>query len=178
MYFQKKAISMMACAAVMVMASAADAATEFTIGDPVIKNGMQIVPHYLTGVQMESMKDMPMGPDVVHLEVDIHADKNEAHGFAKDAWIPYLTVTYRLKKVESNTEKTGTLLPMTAGDGPHYANNLALQGPGEYHLTYHIEPPSKKSFLRHVDKATGVPEWWHGFDVDWTFTYPKANPAQ
>jgi periplasmic iron binding protein len=149
-------------------------AAEFYVGEPITKNGMQIVPNYLVGIEMEPMpKGVAMGADAVHLEVDVHATKDEAHGFGEDAWIPYLTITYTIEKVGSNFKKTGQLVPMTAGDGPHYANNIEMDGPGQYHLTYQFEPPSKAGFIRHIDKATGVPAWWEPFAVDWTFTYPS-----
>jgi periplasmic iron binding protein len=151
-------------------------ATEFHVGGPETKNGMEIVGNYLTGIEMEPMpKGSAMGPDAVHLELDIHAAKDEAHGFGEDAWIPYLTITYAIEKVGSEFKKTGQLLPMTARDGPHYANNITMDGPGQYHVSYRIEPPSKAGFIRHVDKATGVPEWWAPFTVAWTFTYPSQE---
>jgi uncharacterized protein involved in high-affinity Fe2+ transport len=105
----------------------------------------------------------------------VHATANETHGFAEDAWIPYLTIRYTLTKQGTSWKATGKLLPMTAGDGPHYANNLKMDGPGTYHLTYVIEPPSSNGFLRHVDKATGVPDWWKSITADWTFTYPSKS---
>jgi periplasmic iron binding protein len=150
-------------------------AGEVHVGGPVTKNGMQIVANYLTGIAMEPMpKGAAMGANAVHLEVDVHAAKDEPHGFAEDAWIPYLTVTYTIEKVGSTLKKSGRLVAMTAGDGPHYANNVDMGGPGQYHLTYRFEPPSKAGFVRHTDKETGVPGWWQPFELDWTFTYPKA----
>ncbi len=149
------------------------AAEEFAIGEAAVQNNLVIQPHYLTGIEMSSMlKPMAMGPDSVHLEADVHAAKGETHGFAEGTWIPYLTIVYTIEKVDSKFKKTGTLLPMTAGDGPHYANSLELAGPGQYHLTYNFQPPAAKGFLRHVDKATGVPEWWKPFTMEWNFTYP------
>ena len=66
-------------------------AEEFYIGEPIVKNGMQLVPNYLVGIEMDRMpKGMAMGPDTIHLECDAHATKDEAHGFAEDAWMPYL----------------------------------------------------------------------------------------
>jgi periplasmic iron binding protein len=149
-------------------------ASEFYIGEPITKNNLQIVPNYLTGIEMSPMPEgAAMEADAIHLEVDVHATKDEVHGFPEDAWIPYLTVTYRIEKVGASFVKSGQLLPMTAADGPHYANNLVLPGPGQYHLAYALEPPSRAGFIRHVDKATGVPDWWQPFTVDWTFTYPS-----
>jgi uncharacterized protein involved in high-affinity Fe2+ transport len=152
------------------------AAKEFYIGEPVVQNDMQLVPHYLVGIEMAPMpKGAAMGKDAVHLEVDVHATKDEKHGFKEDEWIPYLTISYTIEKVGSKFKKTGRLKPMTAGDGPHYANNIELQGEGDYKLTYRFEPPSKAGFVRHVDKATGVPDWWAPFSESWTFHYPSKE---
>jgi periplasmic iron binding protein len=154
------------------------AAAEFYVGDPVVKNDLQIVPHYLEGIEMDPMpKGMDMKSDAIHLEVDIHATKTEKHGFGEGAWIPYLTVRYRIEKLGGKFRKTGYLVPMTAVDGPHYASNVALDGEGEYRLTYHIAPPVKAGLIRHVDKATGVADWWQPFDAEWTFHYP-SKPSQ
>ncbi len=147
---------------------------EFYIGEPVEQNDLQIVPNYLVGIEMDRMPPgMEMGPNSIHLEVDVHATKNEKHGFPEDAWIPYLTIRYTLTKDGSHFKKTGALAPMTAGDGPHYANNVNMAGPGTYQLTYVISAPSSNGFIRHIDKATGVPDWWKPMTLHWTFTYPS-----
>jgi periplasmic iron binding protein len=151
-------------------------AAEFYIGEPVVQNDLQIVPNYLVGIEMDRMPPgMEMGADTIHLEADVHATKTEKHGFAEDAWIPYLTIRYTLTKDGGKFKKTGTLAPMTAGDGPHYANNVKMGGPGTYQLTYEISPPSANGFIRHVDKATGVPDWWKPMTLHWTFTYPSKQ---
>ena len=54
----------------------------------------------------------------------------------EDAWIPYLTIHFTLTKQGTDFKETGMLAAMTAGDGPHYANNVAMDGPGTYDLTY------------------------------------------
>jgi hypothetical protein len=151
------------------------AAQEFYIGEPVVKEGMQIVPNYLTGIEMDKMPSgMGMSQDSVHLEADVHATAAESHGFAEDAWIPYLDIHYQLTKEDLRTyKKTGILFPMTAKDGPHYANNVDMAGPGTYHLTYFISPPTSHGFIRHIDKASGVPDWWKPINLSWTFTYPS-----
>jgi periplasmic iron binding protein len=149
-------------------------AAEFYIGEPVEQDDMQIVPNYLVGIEMDRMPPgMEMGGQTIHLEADVHATKSEKHGFAEDAWIPYLTIRYSLAKDGSTFKKTGKLAPMTAADGPHYANNVRMAGPGTYQLTYEIFPPSANGFIRHVDKATGVPGWWKPITAHWTFTYPS-----
>ena len=162
--------------AFLALSAAASRAQEFYIGEPVEQDNLQIVPNYLVGIQMDRMpKGMEMGPDSVHLEADVHATKGEAHGFHEDDWIPYLTIKFTLTKDGTAFKKTGTLAAMTAGDGPHYANNGRMAGPGTYELTYEILPPSANGFIRHVDKATGVPPWWKPIVAHWTFAYPSKS---
>jgi periplasmic iron binding protein len=161
-------------AAGVLLATMPVAAQEFYVGEPVVKNNMQIVPHYLLGIEMAPMtKGTDMDPKAVHLEVDVHATKDDKRGYKEDEWIGYLTISYAIEKVGTKFKKTGKLLPMTAGDGPHYANNVSLMGDGDYKLTYTFEPPSKAGFYRHVDKATGVPDWWQPFSESWTFHFPS-----
>jgi periplasmic iron binding protein len=161
----------------VVLVTLPAAAKEFYVGEPIAKNDMQLVPHYLLGIEMAPMSPgMDMGPNAVHLEIDVHATRDDKHGFKEDEWIPYLTISYTIEKVGSKFKKTGKLLAMTAGDGPHYANNVALAGDGDYRLTFHFEPPSKAGFVRHVDKETGVPDWWQPFSETWTFHFP-SKPA-
>ena len=153
------------------------AAQEFYVGEPMVKEGMQIVPNYLTGITMDKMPvGMGMSQDSIHLEADVHATAAESHGFAEDAWIPYLDIHYQLTKEGMQTyKKTGILFPMTAKDGPHYANTVDMAGPGIYHLTYIVAPPPSHGFLRHTDQASGVPDWWKPISLSWTFTYPSKN---
>jgi periplasmic iron binding protein len=160
----------------VVLATLPAAAKEYYVAEPIVQNEMKIVPHYLLGIEMAPMpKGAAMGPNAVHLEVDVHATNGEKHGFKEDEWIPYLTISYTIEKVGTKFKKTGTLLAMTAKDGPHYANNVALMGDGDYRLTYHFNPPSKAGFIRHVDKESGVPDWWQPFSESWTFHYPSKE---
>lgn len=170
-------LALMSAALLGLSLTPALAVQEFYIGEPIVKEGMQIVPNYLTGVEMAPMPaGMAMGKEAVHLEADVHATNAEAHGFPEDAWIPYLTISYILTKDGTPTyKKNGLLAPMIAKDGPHYANNVDMAGPGTYHLTYIISPPSSHGFIRHVDKASGVPDWWKPITVNWTFAYPSKT---
>ncbi len=157
-------------------AGTAQAAQEFYVGEPVVQSGMQIVPNYLTGIEMDRHPaGMAMDKDAVHLEADVHATKDETHGFAEDAWIPYLTIHYILTKPGTNFHASGQLFPMTAKDGPHYANNVEMAGPGTYKLVYEISPPSSNGFIRHIDTASGVPSWWKPVTASWTFAYPSKT---
>ena len=163
------------CVAFGARASAA----EFYIGEPVVKEGIELVPNYLEGIEMNRHPPgAAMDPKAIHVEIDVHAAKDEKHGFAEDAWIPYLTITTTVEKVGAQYKETKRLAPMTAGDGPHYANNFKMDGEGKYKITYVIEPPSKLGFLRHVDKETGVPDWWDKISASWTFDYPSKPKAK
>ncbi len=166
-----------AIAATALFAAGPAFAREYFIGGPVQQADMEIVANYLKGVEMsapmpEGMSAMA-GGDVIHLEADIHATADNPYGYPDGAWIPYLTIAYELKKDGSDWSASGTLLPMTAKDGPHYANNLTMGGDGKYTLTYQIEPPAPGVFWRHVDKATGVPDWWKPITVTFKFAYPE-----
>jgi len=172
-----KALIPFALAAPLLAAEPADA-REYFVGGPVKEQDMEIVANYLLGIEMASMPMtmggmMEHGSDMIHLEADIHATADSPYGYADGAWIPYLTVSYELKKDASDWSASGKLIPMTAKDGPHYANNLNMGGPGLYHLTYRIEPPAPDAFGRHIDKETGVPDWWKPITVHFDFKYPQ-----
>jgi len=163
----------MAAAAAGLAATPALAAQEFYVGEPVVKEHLQIVPNYLTGVEMNKpTPGMEMGPDSIHLECDVHAAAGETHGLAEDTWIPYVAISYDLTKKGSPFHKSGRLYAMVAKDGLHYANGVKMAGPGQYHLTYVISPPE---LYRHVDKASGVPDWWKPIKAEWTFQYPSKT---
>jgi uncharacterized protein involved in high-affinity Fe2+ transport len=107
----------------------------------------------------------------VHLEADIHADKDNAQGFQPGEWIPYLSITYHLEKEGANWKSSGAFMPMIANDGPHYGANVKLDGPGKYTVTMSVTPPPYAGFYRHTDKETGVADWWKPFNVSWSFVW-------
>ena len=171
-----KAFRLMARIAAMAIILVAPAAfaREFFVGGPVHKNDMEIVANYLVGIEMAPrMEDMPQGPDVIHLEADVHATADNVYGYPDGAWIAYLTINYTLTKQGSDWKTSGSLKPMTAKDGPHYADNVKMGGPGTYTVIYSFTPPEANGFLRHIDKETGVPAWWDRFSESFTFTYPQ-----
>ncbi|HTJ62589.1 MAG TPA: iron transporter [Alphaproteobacteria bacterium] len=169
---------MLLAASLLVLATPADA-REYFVGGPVKEHDMEIVANYLVGVQMAPMSQTMDGmmehgsADMIHLEADIHATADSPYGYADGSWIPYLTVSYVLKKADSDWVLSGKLMPMTAKDGPHYANNITMNGPGTYQLTYVIDPPAPETFGRHIDKQTGVPDWWKPVTVNFSFKYPQ-----
>lgn len=167
--------SMAAAAAFAGVACMAQAALagEFYVGEPVVKEHLQLSPAYLTGIEMDRHPPgMSMDPKAIHFEIDIHSAANSPWGFPEDAWIPNLTVELTIAKKGGNYSESKILPPMQAIDGPHYANNFDMDGPGEYTATYVISPPD---LIRHIDKATGVPEWWKPITQSWTFTYPSKE---
>lgn len=158
-------------AALALLAAAPAYAAEVPVGNPIEKNGMNIAAVYLQSVKMGPALPGMDKPTDVHLEADIHAVRGNENGFSDEDWVPYLTVTYKIAKEGSDWQTFGTFLPMCASDGPHYGDNVKLDGPGKYKLTFNIQPPSYNGFFRHVDKETGTAEWWAPFDVSWDFTY-------
>lgn len=146
-------------------------AGEFAIGEPVQRNGMEIGAVYLQPVMMEPMLPGMHAPTDVHLEADIRAMKNNPNGFGPGEWVPYLGISYDIRKLGSDWHGFGAFMPMVASDGPHYGANVKLDGPGKYRLTYRIAPPPFQGFYRHTDKETGVAPWWAPFEVTWDFAY-------
>ena len=166
-----RAIALIAAALLLPQAAIA---REYFVGGPVHEHDMEIVANYLVRVEMAPMlPSMPMGPDVIHLEADVHATADNAYGYSDGAWIGYLSIAYVIEKTGSGWKASGTLKPMVAKDGPHYADNVKMDGPGTYKVVYHLTSPEANGFLRHVDKETGVPAWWTPFDETFSFQYPQ-----
>jgi uncharacterized protein involved in high-affinity Fe2+ transport len=166
--------STLVAAAAALALTAPVQAREYFVGGPVHQHDMEIVANYLIGVEMAPMQPgMAMGPDVIHLEADVHATADNVYGYPDGAWIAYLTIAYTVKKAGTPWHADGTLKPMEAKDGPHYADNLKMDGPGQYTVEYRFTSPESNGFLRHTDKETGVPAWWKPFSQTFTFTYPQ-----
>ncbi|SDX34494.1 iron transporter [Allgaiera indica] len=145
-------------------------AKEYPVGTPVDVAGMEIGAVYLQPIKMDPPDIMaPAAATDIHLEADIHALADNAGGFAEGAWMPYLRITYELTKAGGKTI-TGKLMPMVASDGPHYGDNVKLDGVGKYHLTFTIEAPGPE-FGRHVDKETGVPPWFKPLTTSYDFVF-------
>ncbi|MCG8520308.1 MAG: iron transporter [Pseudomonadales bacterium] len=152
----------------LLLLSSSAMALEYPIGEPALEHGMEIAAVYLQPVVMEPAGRLLAAEADIHLEADIHALEDNPNGFAPGAWIPYLEIDYVLTKAGSGTAIEGRFMPMIASDGTHYGDNVRLNGPGEYHLTYTIRTPR---LMRHIDNETGVDEWFDTFSVDYTFVY-------
>jgi periplasmic iron binding protein len=150
---------------------------EHPIGDPVVKNHIDVAAVWLPSVGMAGMPDPT--DDVIHLEADIHATADNPNGFAKDEFVPYLKVRYQVSDAKSGKLlQSGDLLPMVASDGLHYGANIIKPAAGQYKLVYKIDPPSAGGLGRHVDAATGVAPWWEPFEVsnDWDVEAAAVPP--
>lgn len=164
--------SLIAALGACAFATGASAFEEFPAGEPVKMNGMEIAAVYLEPIDME-----PRGMGIsaaqsdIHLEADIHALEGNENGFGAGEWMPYLTISYKLENKDTGAKQEGTFMPMVAGDGPHYGQNIKMMGVGNYKVTYHIDPPSKAGMHRHTDASTGVGRWWKEFDVSFEFKY-------
>lgn len=155
---------------VLALAFPADAAV---IGGPLLRDGLEIVPSYQEGVTLDRSATPA---NSIHLEAQVHATAGEAHGFKEGEFIPYLSIAWALTREDNSTfKKAGLLYPMVSKDGPHYGGNAEMAGPGTYHLTYIVSPPSSHGMLRHTGKD-GVAEWWKPITVTWDFKYPSGTP--
>lgn len=159
----------------LVLVSSLSFAAETPIGKHQILSGMEIGAVYLQPIKMEPegmMKSVESSD--IHLEADIHAAKNNPNGFAQGDWMPYLVVKFEISKVGGTFKYVGDMMPMVASDGPHYGDNVKLDGPGKYKLKLTVMSPSDNPhahFGRHVDKETGVGPWFKAFDLNYDFVY-------
>ena len=148
---------------------------EFPLGDEKIVGPLQVAGVYFQPVDMEpaGLGGLPASQADMHLEADITAIEDNKLGYGAGSFVPYLTVKYLIEKSGSNKVIEGNFMPMSASDGPHYGNNVKLDGAGDYKITFIIENPEKQSYLLHVDKKTGVPGrfWKEPLKVSWGFKW-------
>ncbi|MEF9900721.1 MAG: iron transporter [Pseudomonas sp.] len=148
-------------------------AKEYPIGEPQMCPGLEVGAVYLQPIEMAPAGMMrPTAESDVHLEADIRATADNRQGFQEGSFVPYLNVSFSLKKQGSDTPISGDFHAMVANDGPHYGDNVKLQGPGKYELTFTVLPPSGHASLgRHTDKETGVEPWFERCELHYTFVY-------
>ena len=152
-------------------------AKETPIGPHVTQNGLEVAAVYLQPIEMDPPDMMRAAAQSdLHLEADIRAAKDNRNGFAEGDFVPFLAVTFEVVKLDgdkpTDQKVSGALMGMVANDGPHYGDNVKLFGPGRYRLKLTVAPPGPHAhFGRHVDKETGVAEWFKPFDVTQDFTF-------
>ncbi len=102
----------------------------------------------------------------VRLEADIHALENNPNGFEPGAWIPYLQIDYTLTKRQRQPHRG----PLHAHGRQRWSalrrQRQARRRPLPPHL--HAAP---SHMPRHVDKETGVGQWYAPFTVEYEFVY-------
>jgi uncharacterized protein involved in high-affinity Fe2+ transport len=164
------------------MAQAPGAATagfqEYPIGDDQDVGPLHVAGVYFQPVDMEPLGEggLPKAQADMHLEADISANEGNNLGYGAGDFVPNLTVRYKAQKKGGKLIE-GVFMPMSASDGPHYGNNVKLDGAGQYHITFIIESPEKQDYLLHVDKETGVEGrfWKEPLEVSWDFDYVPRN---
>lgn len=161
-----------AFAAGLIFPAGTASAAETAIGVHQL-DGIVVAAVYLQPIEMDPPGMMRAAKDSdIHLEADIKAIDGNKNGFADSTWIPYLGVSFELTKLDTKETIKGEMMPMVANDGPHYGDNVKLKGPGKYKLTLTVSPPGKHAhFGRHVDKETGVGEWFKPVTLDYEFTF-------
>lgn len=149
---------------------------ENPIGEEVLKNHMRIAAVWLPAIQMAGM-DGQSGSDIIHIEADIHATEGNPNGFARDEFVPYLKILYKIvPEGGGRPVDQGTMMPMVAADGLHYGASVVMPKAGSYKLIYEIKPPSEGGLGRHSDPATGVAPWWEPFEA--TFLWDDCPGPQ
>lgn len=160
-------LALLPAAALVGVTASAGAAP---IGSPLVRDGVEVAPGIETGIQFDRAPTS-LSPDSVFLTADVRATKDGAHGFS--GFIPYLSISFTLTKDgELTYKKSGLLYPTAGKAGPRYIGAAVMAGPGAYHLTYIISPPSAHGMYRLTGKDNGVPEWWKPITAKWDFTYP------
>ncbi|MCB1363955.1 MAG: iron transporter [Rhodobacteraceae bacterium] len=148
------------------------AAAEYPIGEPQEGGGLEVAAVYLQPIVMEPEGMMtPAAEADIHLEADIHALAGNPNGLAEGEWAPYLRIGFELTKKDSDWSAAGEMMPMVASDGPHYGDNVKLDGAGEYHLVLSVAAPDGMAFGRHTDPETGVAAWFEPFTREYDFIF-------
>ena len=173
------AVVLLPCTAFAAAPAPSEAAgfEEFPLGDEYDVFPLHIAGVYFQPVIMEPKTlagNLPPSKADMHLEADISALEGNNLGYGAGDFVPNLTVKYRIQKQGSAKVQEGTFMPMNASDGPHYGNNVKLDGAGKYKITFVVESPEKAgSYLLHVDKETGVDGrfWAKPIEVSWDFDF-------
>lgn len=136
---------------------------DIEIGQTIL-NGMEINAVYLPMMIKVAPIERGGQNGNIHLEADIHATKENSFGFHEGEWIPYLTIKYEIRNLDTNEKVNGQLYQMVAGD-PHYASNVLIPKSGDYELTYEISPPD---LARHEEDVKG---FYEPMTLKWKFKF-------
>jgi uncharacterized protein involved in high-affinity Fe2+ transport len=145
---------------------------EFPLGDDLELGPLNVAGVYFQPVDME-----PVGSSLAasqadcHIEADISALENDL-GYGVGDFIPWLKVDYEIINGGTVTS-SGTFMPMSASDGPHYGANVVFGPAGTYTVRFTIHSPESQGYLLHVDQATGVTGrfWRQPLVAEWEFDW-------
>ena len=138
---------------------------------------LRVAAVWLPAVQWDGGQAV-VGGDVIHMEADVKATADNPNGFAKNEFIPYLKIAYKIEPLDGGSTLSGDLMPMIASDGLHYGASVALPKPGKYRLSYAVQPPSAGGLGRHSDPASGVAPWWTPFEASYEWDYQPPTPPR
>jgi uncharacterized protein involved in high-affinity Fe2+ transport len=110
--------------------------------------------------------------------VDIRALRRNGNGFGYLDFVPYLSISYTVRRADGAEAGHGGLYPLVTREGLRYGNNIKLPGAGTYVVSVTVEPPIKVGFGRHTDLETGVARWWAPFQVEWTLSHSAQKAAR
>ena len=118
---------------------------------------MNVSAVYFQPVPMAPGQEQIDKENEVHLEADISALENKL-GYGTGDWVPYLTIDYSISDKDGKEVNSGTFMPMSASDGPHYGANIKMGESGSYKIKFTIHNPAENGYLIHSDAETGPGE--------------------
>ena len=87
-------------------------AKEYPIGEPQLCPGLEVGAVYLQPIEMAPAGMMRATADSdVHLEADIRATADNRQGFQEGSFVPYLNVSFNLKKQATRTNSKAISTP-------------------------------------------------------------------
>ena len=187
MYKRIASVLVAAGAVALAIAPGHTFAAPHVIGEPKIRKHMEFRALYMQSGVWEPT--VPRGADIsdtwlwwathgpftkpdIHLELLVTGVDGNPWGFSKGDFIPYLKIEYIIAKEDYEWYRKGWLMAMATNNGPHYGDDLPMDGPGKYYVLYRIYSPLTYGLVRHTDREMGVPEFWtEPIKVYWKFTY-------
>jgi uncharacterized protein involved in high-affinity Fe2+ transport len=148
--------------------------TEYPIGDDIELGPLNVAGVYFQPVDMEPAgNSLPASESDMHIEADISALANNDLGYGAGDFVPNLSVDYEIKNSSGTVVSSGTFMPMSASDGPHYGANVKIGDAGTYNVRFVIRSPEDQGYLLHTDAETGVEGrfWSEPLVAEWEFNY-------
>lgn len=176
-------VLLLATAAMAVGVPRSAIAQEITLGPPLPRadatltvRGEIMPPQAVDGTDAAGRPVfVPAERGAFFLSVDVRGVRGNKNGFAPNAFIPYLTVTYEVRPKAGGEPVRGQLHALLGSRGLRYGNNVPAAAAGPHALLVTVEPPIKVGFGRHTDMETGVGRWWAPFQVEWTVDATRVS---